>query len=145
MSAIASAEQSTTCTGALAAARAATSWLLIPAAIPRSRAASMGPSTTTSRAGEAVRVVLEERACARVGVRRVDGDDAPPRVPQPRGRDGGLHLGRMVGVVVDDGDPVDLAADLEAARRPPERGARARRSLQRRAGVGGEQQGRRRR
>ena len=65
-------------------------------------------------------------------MRRVDGDEAPSRIPLARGVDRGANLGRVMRVVIDDGHAATLAEDLETARGTAEVGAR---SAPRSAGV----------
>src|SRR5438445_4014870 len=80
-----------------------------------------GPEAHQIGAGEAGRVLLEQLEGARVGVRAVEGDEVADRREAGAGRpDRGGDLGGMVRVVVDHGDAVDAADDLEAARRPAE-------------------------
>ena len=65
-----------------------------------------------------------------------------PAVAGPGGVDGGPDLGRVMGVVVDHGDPAGRPQDLEAPGRPPEVGAGGDALRDRGAGKAGEGQGR---
>ena len=63
---------------------------------------------------ECLRELGVEELGARVEMGLEDGDDPFP-VAVAGGEQGGAQFGGMVGVVVDDGDPVPLSLALEAA------------------------------
>src|SRR5437763_16306967 len=72
-------------------------------------------SVTTSRSASSkawAKSAQGLRPAVAVGLE--DTDDAAPSAVARR-RQGGAHLGGQMGVVVDEGDPRPLAAELEAA------------------------------
>jgi len=71
--------------------------------------------------GEGAGERVGEGGSARVAVWLEDGHNPPP-VARARGRQRGTHLARQVGVVVDEGDAVALAPELEAPGHPGEAG-----------------------
>ena len=101
-----------------ASARAAADVIVVSG----SRTAQMSMTAARSAVGQDLGERLEHGRRPVVRERLVDGPQPASRVATPRGRERRPHRRRVVGVVVEDGDAVDLALELEPALDAVERG-----------------------
>ena len=91
-----------------------------------SRTAQMSMTAARSASARTSANALEHGRGPVVGQRLVDGPQPATRVALASGREGRPHRGRVVGVVVEDGDAADLALELEPATDALEGGEAAR-------------------